>query len=320
VRGTAITGVATGVAEGSAFCIEVVYTAPPTASIRAAFDRAADRWAQVIVGPLAPVILNITSLTTCVGANITPGTYDIPNVRIYASIVPIDGVGAVLGSAGPCFYRGTTSGVVRPGELTIIGGMRFDIDDLQNLVANGTLGDVILHEMGHVLGLGTFWSPMGFLTNPPQSPCNNRSLDTRYVGPSANAQFLSAGGLAGTQLPVENTGGCGTAGGHWQENSQGQQSGDRQAIGLNTELMTGFVEPGGVTMPLSRITVGSLQDMGYTVSFAAADPYVMPLSLLLPGTPEQQLAHGVNVRLIEAPVAAPRAVRRVPGSRAVTPY
>ena len=320
VRGTTVTEVATGIADGSAFCIDVVYTAPPTPSIRAAFDRAADRWAEVIVGPLAPVLLNIPNVTTCVGATIQPGTYDIPNVRIYASIVPIDGVGAVLGSAGPCFYRGTTSGIVRPGELTIIGGMRFDSDDLQNLVANGTLGDVILHEMGHVLGLGTYWNSMGFLTNPPQSPCNNRSLDTRYVGVNAVREFAAAGGPPSTPAPVENTNGCGTAGGHWQENSQGAQPGDRVAIGLNTELMTGFSEPGGVAMPLSRITIGSLQDMGYTVSYAAADPYTMPLSILMPGTVAQQLAHGVKVRLVEEPVAPPRAVRRIPGSRAVTPY
>jgi hypothetical protein len=40
--------------------------------------------------------------------------------------------------------------------------------------------------------------------------------------------------------------------------------------------MTGFVEAAGVPMPISRMTVGSLQDMGYTVNYAAADPYSLP--------------------------------------------
>ena len=36
--------------------------------------------------------------------------------------------------------------------------------------------------------------------------------------------------------------------------------------------MTGWAGP-GTNLPLSRITVGSLADLGYTVNFAAADSY-----------------------------------------------
>ena len=34
------------------------------------------------------------------------------------------------------------------------GNMRFDIDDILNLEANGSFEGVILHEMGHVIGVG----------------------------------------------------------------------------------------------------------------------------------------------------------------------
>ncbi len=40
--------------------------------------------------------------------------------------------------------------------------------------------------------------------------------------------------------------------------------------------MTGFVESPGVSMPLSIVTIGSLQDMGYNVDYGAADPYRLP--------------------------------------------
>lgn len=39
--------------------------------------------------------------------------------------------------------------------------------------------------------------------------------------------------------------------------------------------MTGYIETSG-SMPLSRMTAGSLQDMTYTVNKAAADAYSLP--------------------------------------------
>ena len=36
--------------------------------------------------------------------------------------------------------------------------MSFDTADLARMEADGSLTDVILHEMGHVLGFGTLWS------------------------------------------------------------------------------------------------------------------------------------------------------------------
>ncbi|MCU0500377.1 MAG: peptidase, partial [Anaerolineae bacterium] len=43
---------------------------------------------------------------------------------------------------------------------------------------------------------------------------------------------------------------------------------------FRNELMSGFIaDPGN---PLSRVTAGSLQDIGYTVDLAAAEPYGLP--------------------------------------------
>jgi Leishmanolysin len=59
---------------------------------------------------------------------------------------------------------------------------------------------------------------------------------------------------------VEQQGGQGTACSHWAERCLGR------------ELMTGFANPGSRN-PLSRITIGSLDDMGYAVDYTQADPY-----------------------------------------------
>jgi hypothetical protein len=90
-------------------------------------------------------------------------TADIPNVaagpwggavddiRISAAAIDIDGAGAVLGFAEPQFKRAGSS-------LPINGVMRFDVADIPNLEATGRFSEVILHEMGHVLGIGTIWT------------------------------------------------------------------------------------------------------------------------------------------------------------------
>jgi len=59
-------------------------------------------------------------------------------------------------------------------------------------------------------------------------------------------------------VPVETDGGPGTACLHWDE------------VCFRGELMTGY-ESGGLQM--SRITLGTLEDLGYTVDYSKADPF-----------------------------------------------
>ena len=67
-------------------------------------------------------------------------------------------------------------------------------------------------------------------------------------------------------MPVENTGGTGTADVHWRESVFG------------SELMTGFVNPG--MNQLSRISVASFADEGYQVNLAGADDFTLAASLM----------------------------------------
>jgi hypothetical protein len=136
--------------------------------------------------------------------------------------------------------------------------------------------------MGHVLGFGTLWSLASPAVSCLQLPSNPPTTlqDTYFscAGGSANAaaQFDSVGGTSytgsgqpygGHVVPVENcanspyvypTCGQGTVNGHWRETAFGN------------ELMVGFLPSNPA---LSKVTVASLQDLGYTVNYAAADSY-----------------------------------------------
>jgi len=246
-----------------AFNIELVNLATPSAAVQTALNTAAATWETIIRGNLSSINFSGSPVAadTCIDGQ--PEINDIvDDVRIYVDISPIDGPGMVLGSAGPCFTR------ISDGT-PIVGSMNFDSDDLNSLSAS-TLNAVILHEMAHILGIGTLWD--GDLQNPSCSggACDSSDPpgpDTRYLGSTAVAAWRSLGGTNTTGVPVENgdgvSAGPGTRDGHWRE------------IVFGTELMTGFVNSSGAN-PLSQLTIAVLVDLGFTVDFAQADSYTVP--------------------------------------------
>jgi hypothetical protein len=178
----------------------------------------------------------------------------VDDVLIEATGPAIDGVGKILGQAGPCLIR-TAGGL--PVGLPLFGVMKFDSADLASLESNGTLQAVILHEMGHVLGIGTLWNSGG-----RNLLSGGGTANPRFTGNTAYAQY-QAGGGSGARPPkieVENTGGTGTRDSHWR------------ASVYDPELMVGFLNPN--SSPLSRMTIGSLVDLGYTgPDYTKADPF-----------------------------------------------
>jgi hypothetical protein len=223
----------------SPFTIEVRFLGGLNATQQAAFTAAADRWTTVIVGDLPSVRVD--------------GEV-IDDVVIRAQGVAIDGPGKILGQAGPTHLRPPSAGAA--AYLTAKGIMSFDTADLAKMQSAGTLTDVITHEMGHVLGIGTLWERKDLLKRPgTQNPV--------FAGAGAMDEYkLLRGGGRRRRVPVENTGGPGTAGGHWRETV------------FQNELMSGFISAPG--NPLSRMTVASLGDLGYEVDVDAGEPYVLP--------------------------------------------
>lgn len=208
---------------------------------RDAFQAAADRWAEAIVAGVPDRFLDLP--LGLLGFPAFTGTVD--DVLIDARDVAIDGEGSVLGRAGGF--------IVREGHWQpYYGIMEFDTADLEWMLANGRLHHVILHEMGHVLGLGGNWLLTGHVTDFP--------LDPKYNGRAGVAAHQELGGTR--YPPLENEGGLGTVFGHWRESVFGN------------ELMTGYSNPG--LQPMSRMTIAALADHGYGVDLGAADPYTIP--------------------------------------------
>jgi hypothetical protein len=226
-------------ATASPFAIEVRFLGGLNARQRTAFTRAADRWTRIIVGDLPSVRVD--------------GEL-VDDLLILAQGTPIDGQGRVLGQAGPTHLRPETDGA--SALLPAKGLMSFDTADLDQMDRDGTLDDVIAHEMGHVLGIGTLWQRKGLLEGAGTS-------DPQFTGQGAVGEYRQlVRGEGDRGVPVESTGGPGTADGHWRESA------------LGNELMSGFI--GAPGNPLSRITAASLGDVGYEVDVAAAEPYTLP--------------------------------------------
>lgn len=220
-----------------AFTIEIRYLGGLTEAQMMVFNTAANRWSEIITESLPPVQLANGDI--------------IDDVRIDAQGASIDGPSGILGQAGPTQLRPRSF-------LPATGMMRFDSADLARMEAENSLMDVIVHEMGHVLGFGTLWSEKflklieGKGSENPVFTGQNAINEYRQL---TNDDNISS-------VPVANTGGRGTRDGHWRE------------MVFDNELMTGFIDVG--PNPLSRLSVAAFQDMGYSVDYDAADAYELP--------------------------------------------
>ena len=75
---------------------------PPSSAVQAAFAAAVARVQQVVVTALSPVNANNLSAATACGDPSLPVLNEvIPNLIIFAEVIPIDGVGKILGQSGP---------------------------------------------------------------------------------------------------------------------------------------------------------------------------------------------------------------------------
>jgi len=245
---TAAVDVVAGAPSSEPFNISLLFVGSFTPVRTAAFNSAANRWSQVVHTGLPDLSLSYPA-SGC-GADSAAFSGAIDDVLITASVTAIDGPGSVLASAGPCYYR-TADG------LALAGSMQFDLADIGGLENSGDLEDVVLHEMGHVLGIGTLpgWS---------NNQAGAGTLTSSFVGPRARGAWQELGGNG--PVPVENNGVPGTSDSHWRESV------------FDRELMTGYEDAGHD--PLSRLTVAALGDLGYGVSLGAAESFLLPLPVV----------------------------------------
>jgi hypothetical protein len=104
---------------------------------------------------------------------------------------------------------------------------------------------VAMHEIGHMLGIGTIWQ-------------DNVNANTfTYTGGEGRRGSVAIGGP--DPPPVENDGSASVARAHWEESV------------YRDELMTPYLT--GSTQPASMLTIGALRDLGYTIPDSAAEVF-----------------------------------------------
>lgn len=219
------------------FNIEVVFPDNSLTPLQQdVFETASQKWESVIVGNLPEVPLGDGEV--------------IDDVEIIATGPPIDGPGGTLGQATFTEQRS-----LEDGGLPYSGFMEFDAADLNSLESGQQLDETILHEMGHVLGLGTLWTGRG---GTPVLVTGVGGPNPQYLGENANleSQRLLRNS---SNVVIETDGGPGTAYSHWDDATYGN------------ELMTGFLSPG--ENPLSRLTAAGMEDIGYEINYLAVDEY-----------------------------------------------
>ena len=213
-----------GIDDANEFNIQINFSGKWTPQQQAVVEWAADFYSQII--------------TADVRDDFDLSDDPVDDIAITISSVPIDGSGGFLALTG-------ISAVRDPGSvdqwLPVTASIFLDSTDLKDHSLSGTWDAIILHEIGHALGfVGGLFGVLGLTDGG------------HFTGPNAEAAY-------GGPVPLEDTGGSGTAGSHWDEATlapNGQL--------MSNELMTGFFVPGETTL-LSDTTIGALADLGYHV-------------------------------------------------------
>ncbi|MCE2725520.1 MAG: hypothetical protein LW698_01910 [Planctomycetaceae bacterium] len=153
-----------------------------------------------------------------------------------------EGPGGVLANARPTAFRGT--------GLPYSGITGIDPNDIT--MNPGALQDTLTHEIGHALGF-----------TPGATVFSQWIVGDTFTGANAVREFNSLFGRTGTSVPLQPE-----IRAHWDEGVFGNE-----LMSPSTALNGDFI---------SRVTIGALADMGYTVNYAAAEAYVPPLIVVVP--------------------------------------
>ena len=172
---------------------------------------------------------------------------------------------SVVGSTEQGGYRLTTA-----GSIAVHIGI---IDEFADYAGTGVnfMDEIVAHEIGHVLGIGTQWLQNGVYT----------WNSGEYTGPFGVAAYRAEFDATADFVPVELAGSGATANKHWDQIMRSStQEGDpadpyrlspllgitdAQGRDLGLELMTGAIDPDYGEPFLSRTTIQSLRDLGFVV-------------------------------------------------------
>lgn len=122
--------------------------------------------------------------------------------------------------------------------------------------------NIITHELGHALGIGIYWDP--YFQSAGAVPPTNYFLNGNYYT-NCQTAYNQLSALNRTKVPLEDVGGDGTAGGHWEDNYRSASaagSGGVDYAGVSNELMVGTISI-NQNRVLSLLSIKALVDFGY---------------------------------------------------------
>jgi hypothetical protein len=228
---------------------------PPqdAARTRESIHNATAIWGRSVLSRHKPILfskaMDASVLSACSFASGFDAGYKIDaSIYVELAVSKIDGASGVRARAGPCAFDRTT-------ELPRIGTLQLDMDDVLDMLNRGVFVNIIVHELGHIIGIGSEWGRHRLIEG-------RGTVDPEYRGDGGRAGLLRLGGSGRPKLA--DLGGKGRYELHWRESTFGD------------EIMTGQISAG--KQPLSILTLMSLHDLGYLVNLTVAEP----LTLLKP--------------------------------------
>ena len=200
-----------------------------------------------------------------------------PGISI--GVVPIS-IRATTSGLAAANFSGTTSqgGFV----LATSGFININVNEIENFqnwqghAPNGLnfIDELLAHETGHVLGIGTLWDDNNLYVNNT----------FHYFGQYGLAAYRAEFDPAAQWVPVEDAGNSGTPNSHWDQRMRSSsQEGtpppadpflldprvgvtDQYGRDRALELMTGAIDPDYLEPFVSRFGVESMRDLGYAVT------------------------------------------------------
>jgi hypothetical protein len=228
------------------------------------FELAKNRWQSIIVNDLSDVRKQRIGFDFFQNTFGKSRAYNGPvdDVVIGYEIGYIDGAGRTLGFAGPRYTR-------KSSKTVISGIMKFDEDDFE-IYDNNRVALIVMHEMGHVLGLvGTLGDcnygcldaaaskkPFRYgKTNNDQNKCNKAAEAYKNItGDESELLLYTKGTNSGSNC------------GHWDKSFEN---------GYASELMTPTFNANKKQL-ITKVTCGALEDIstnGYKVDYEMCDDF-----------------------------------------------
>lgn len=155
----------------------------------------------------------------------------------------------------------------QPWNFPFLATLNIDLNEEDKLLQDrAAFFIIIVHEIGHVLGIGTCWEDQvpGRAPLLGTDPASGKEVYVGKYACEANAELRNLALDAPPPIPLDKDAGMKSF--HWSEDA------------LMYEIMSPVLNPHvvGRGNVISAVSVGALQDLGYVVDTLAAEPLPPP--------------------------------------------